>query len=89
MANAKARFKNERPFTTDYAGAWKGHCLTREGAIKAAVKHVVDDGYTTCVIIGPHGDTTRVRYDYATKTITIRAERFLHRPTKQALRRVK
>jgi len=38
-----------RPFTTSYA-LWSGHCKTREGAIAAAIKHVLKDGYTTCSI---------------------------------------
>lgn len=49
---AKAKLKNTvvRPFQTDYAGAWKGHCLTRENAIIAAAKHIVRDGYTRATI---------------------------------------
>lgn len=39
-----------RPFETDYAGAWKGHCKTRESAIIAAMRHVVQDGYTRATI---------------------------------------
>lgn len=39
-----------RPFTTDYAGAWQGHCKTRESAIRAAVRHILEDGYTACTI---------------------------------------
>jgi hypothetical protein len=39
-----------RPFETDYAGAWKGHCLTRENAIIAAMRHVVLDGYSRATI---------------------------------------
>jgi hypothetical protein len=31
----------ERPFETDYAGLWKGHCKTRESAITAAQRRVV------------------------------------------------
>jgi len=38
-----------RPFTTSYA-LWSGHCKTREGAIAAATKHVLKDGYTCCTI---------------------------------------
>lgn len=40
----------KRPFETDYAGAWRGHAATREGAILAAMRHVVRDGYTRCTI---------------------------------------
>lgn len=39
-----------RRFETDYAGAWRGHCKTRESAIMAAMRHVVSDGYTSATI---------------------------------------
>ncbi len=39
-----------RRYETDYAGAWKGHCKTRESAIMAAMRHVVNDGYTSATI---------------------------------------
>jgi len=39
-----------RPFQTDYAGAWRGHCKTRESAIIAAAKHLVNDGYTRATV---------------------------------------
>lgn len=39
-----------RRYETDYAGAWRGFCKTRESAIIAAIKHVVNDGYTRCTI---------------------------------------
>lgn len=39
-----------RPFETDYAGAWRGRCLTRENALKAAVAHIVEDGYSRCTV---------------------------------------
>lgn len=39
-----------RPFETDYAGAWRGHAGTREGAILAAMRHVVRDGYARCTV---------------------------------------
>jgi hypothetical protein len=39
-----------RRYETDYAGAWRGFCKTRESAIVAAIKHVVNDGYTRCTI---------------------------------------
>lgn len=40
----------ERPFRTDYAGAWCGHCKTRESAIAAAIRHVLYDGYSRATI---------------------------------------
>lgn len=39
-----------RPFETDYSGAWRGHCKTRESAILAAMRHVVNNGYSHCTI---------------------------------------
>ncbi len=39
-----------RPFRTDYAGAWPGHSKTREGAIIAAMRHLVRDHYRVAVI---------------------------------------
>jgi hypothetical protein len=62
-----------RPFTTSYA-LWSGHCKTREGAIQAATKHVLKDGYTTCSIdnrdTGAHVASVRVdnnRLGYSVK----------------------
>lgn len=39
-----------RRFETDYAGAWRGFCKSRESAIVAGIKHILNDGYTTCTI---------------------------------------
>lgn len=39
-----------RKYETDYAGAWRGFCKTRESAILAGIKHILQDGYTTCTI---------------------------------------
>jgi hypothetical protein len=39
-----------RRFETDYAGAWRGYCKTRESAIIAGVRHILQDGYTACTI---------------------------------------
>ena len=39
-----------RRYETDYAGAWRGHCITRESAIQAATRHVLLDGYTTATV---------------------------------------
>jgi hypothetical protein len=39
-----------RPFETDYAGIWRGHCKTRESAIIAAMRHVVHDCCTRATI---------------------------------------
>lgn len=40
----------KRAFETDYAGAWKGHCKSRESAILAAMLHIVQDGYSRATI---------------------------------------
>lgn len=52
-----------RPFQTDYAGAWRGHCKTRESAIIAAAKHIVNDGYTRATItnLDTGQDVARIR----------------------------
>jgi len=39
-----------RKFETDYAGAWRGFCVSRESAIMAGIRHILNDGYTTCTI---------------------------------------
>lgn len=39
-----------RNFETDYAGAWRGHCKTRESAMDAAFKHIISDGYSRATI---------------------------------------
>jgi len=39
-----------RKYETDYAGAWRGFCKSRENAVVAAIRHVMNDGYTTCTI---------------------------------------
>jgi len=39
-----------RKYETDYAGAWRGFCKTRESAIVAGIRHILQDGYTTCTI---------------------------------------
>lgn len=50
-----------RPFETDYAGAWKGHCKTRESAIMAAMRHVVMDAYTSATITDVRAGTIVAR----------------------------
>jgi len=39
-----------RKFETDYAGAWRGYCNTRESAIVAATRHLARDGYRRATI---------------------------------------
>lgn len=64
-----------RRFETDYAGAWRGHCVSRKSAIIAAVKHIVNDGYTTATITDKHTGTVvaRVRLSDNRTTATIGA----------------
>lgn len=50
-----------RRYETDYAGAWRGHCKTRESAVIAAMKHIVNDGYTRCTITDKSTGTVVVR----------------------------
>jgi hypothetical protein len=40
----------KRIYETDYAGAWRGFCATRESAISAGMRHLLNDGYTRCTI---------------------------------------
>jgi hypothetical protein len=64
---------SERRFKTDYAGAWCGHCATRESAIIAAIKHVVSDGYTRATITDKltHQDIARVHLSVDRKRAVI------------------
>jgi hypothetical protein len=39
-----------RRFETDYAGAWRGFCNTRESAVVAAIRRIMNDGYSRCTI---------------------------------------
>ena len=50
-----------RPFRTTYAGAFDGHCKTREGAIIAAIKHIVRDGYIAATITDTERDVDVAR----------------------------
>lgn len=52
-----------RRFKTDYAGVWSGFCKTRESAIVAAVRHAVNDHYSSATIIDreTNEDIVRVR----------------------------
>jgi hypothetical protein len=78
-----------RPFETDYAGAWRGHCKTRESAIRAAIRHILDDYYTACTVTGPGGEhVARIRVaDRARKRVEITLESPLRQMP--ALKRVK
>jgi hypothetical protein len=43
-----------RRYETDYAGAWRGHCKTRESAIAAAHRHLANDGYSRATVTDKH-----------------------------------
>ncbi len=62
-----------RPFNTDYAGAWNGSCKTRETALIAAVKHIVNDGYSKATITDKRTgkDVARVSLDKGRRSATI------------------
>lgn len=66
---------NSRPFTTDYAGTWQGHCKTRESATKAAIRHLLDDGYTACTITNGTEPVARMRVSADRTMVTITYER--------------
>lgn len=64
-----------RPFRTDYAGAWVGHCKSRENAVNAAIKHLTKDGYTRCTItdLETGKDVVRIVATGGCRVITINA----------------
>ena len=80
---------NTRPFENDYAGAWRGHCKSRESAITAAQKHCVQDGYRACTISENGLPVAWVTYDYRAKTVTIKTATHMALPVRPSLRRIK
>ena len=74
MAKKKS-VANMRPYKTDYAGAWCGHCLTRESAVIAAVKHMLTHYSNRCTITGPEGDVARLRRHHNNRGVDIMAEK--------------
>ena len=64
---------SSRKFETDYAGTWRGFCKSRETALLAAVRHLVNDGYTACTITDRETNQViaRVRMEKGRKTATI------------------
>jgi hypothetical protein len=50
MVKKKLKITVMRPFETDYAGAWKGWCKSRESAVRAAHNHIMIDGYSRCTV---------------------------------------
>lgn len=63
----------ERRFEVDYAGAWKGHCKTRESAVNAACKRITTDNYSKATVTDKHtGDTVaRLRLSDDRKKVII------------------
>jgi hypothetical protein len=64
-----------RPFLIAYPGCWDGHAKTREGAINAASRHCVSDGYTNATITDKrtNQDIARVRVSKDRMTVTVEA----------------
>jgi hypothetical protein len=77
-----------RPFLITYPGCWDGHAKTREGAINAASRHCVSDGYLKATITDKrtNQDVARVHVSRDRTTVTVEAVRPLK--TYAALRRV-
>lgn len=73
-----------RPFKIDYAGAFPGHACTREGAINAAGRHLVSDGYTAATItdIRTGHVVAQVRMSDNRKGYTVTTERQLRKAAK-------
>ena len=78
-----------RPYMTDYAGAWSGHAKTREGAIKAAVKHILEDGYTKCSITKDGESIAAVQVVRDRNGKAVKAVIDVAKPFKLVMRRVK
>ena len=62
-----------RPFLITYPGCWDGHAKTREGAINAASRHCVSDGYINATITDKrtNQDIARVRVSKDRMTVTV------------------
>jgi hypothetical protein len=68
---------SERRFETDYAGVWRGHCKTRESAIMAGMRHILQDGYSRATITDKHtGEVVaRLRLSNDRKSVHVVAEK--------------
>jgi len=77
----RKRLVSNRPFKTDYAGAWCGSCKTRESALIAAARHIVRDGYTTCTITDTRTgeDVAWVKLSADRRTATITTSKIMRR----------
>lgn len=64
-----------RPFKTDYAGAFSGHCKTRESATESATRHILRDGYKRATItdVRTGEDVVRIVLSDDRKSVTITA----------------
>ena len=73
-----------RRFETDYAGAWSGYCKTRESAVIAAIRHVMEDGYTVCTITDREtGEfAARVTLDSTRRRATVETKKLIRRVNK-------
>jgi len=73
----KGVFIPTRPFLITYPGCWDGHAKTREGAINAASRHCVSDGYLSATITDKrtNQDIARVRVSRDRMTVTVEAIR--------------
>jgi hypothetical protein len=59
--NAHGR-QSKRFYRNDYAsGVRSGWCKTRQNAVQAAMKHILEDGYTAATIICMRTDKTIAR----------------------------
>jgi hypothetical protein len=77
-----------RPWHISYAGAFDGHACTAEGAIIAACRHMVKDGYTRATITDKNtGKTAWVRRNGSQGFTVHWAD--MPKPLKPQLRRVK
>ncbi len=52
-----------RNFETDYSGAWRGFCKSRESAIIAAIRKMVNEGYSRCTITNRETGQVAVRLE--------------------------
>jgi hypothetical protein len=73
-----------RKYETDYAGAWKGFCMTRENAIIAGIKHILKDGYKTCTITDRETGmfVARVSLDPTRRRATVETQKIIKKVLK-------
>ena len=80
-----------RRFETDYAGAWRGFCKTRESAITAGMRHLVNDGYSRCTVTDrvTRGVVARLAVDGTRRRVSVTLVEPLKGAIGASLRRVK